>query len=327
MPILSSIAGAAAKAYGMMANAKRIITDTFNRSDGSLGTSSSGYLWSVLRGTWSISSNQATSSDSGSTYPLATLDVGAQNVIVSADITNGGPGVAFWVTDANSWWASSVNYASTSCNCQTCGGDCASYNSCQSCTYCACALYYSCQNAACGTSTVYTCPSGCYYSSFFGQCFSNFTDDGCGPGTPTTVTNTCRTSACGCETCGTCANVSCGCASYNPTYSCNCNTCTTSSLVIYSSVSGSVSSQASLQIASQNNSSSFTTASSIKVSTSSNTITATAYSNTNLTTQLGSTLTLTPSSPTKGTKTGIIKTVSSANAGAIVDNFSTENVI
>lgn len=109
MPILSSIAGAAARAYS---NAKRIITDTFNRADGSLGTTSSGHLWSVLRGTWSTSSNKATSSTSGSSYPLASVDIGSQNVVVSADITDGGPGLAFWVTDANSWWASSVNYRS-----------------------------------------------------------------------------------------------------------------------------------------------------------------------------------------------------------------------
>jgi hypothetical protein len=133
MPILSSIAGAAAKAYGMMANAKRIITDTFNRSDGSLGTSSSGHLWSVLRGTWAISSSKATSSTAGSSYPLASVDVEAKNVIVSADITDGGPGVAFWVTDANSWWASSVNYRTSSgCtgsggNASSGGGDCGSY--------------------------------------------------------------------------------------------------------------------------------------------------------------------------------------------------------
>jgi hypothetical protein len=98
---------------GIITSVLSKITDTFNRTDGSLGTSSSGNLWSILSGTWAISSNQATSSTAGSSYPLATVNIAAQDVIVSADITDGGPGVAFWVTDANSWWASSVNYRST----------------------------------------------------------------------------------------------------------------------------------------------------------------------------------------------------------------------
>jgi hypothetical protein len=67
-----------------------------------------------------------------------------------------------------------------------------------------------------------------------------------------------------------------------------------------------------------------TTVGSILISTSSNTITAQAYSSAGLNSQVGSTLTYTPSSPTKGTKVGIIKTPSSANAGSTLDNFSAE---
>lgn len=308
MPILSSLSGIAAKAYGMMANAKRIITDTFNRADGSLGTSSSGSIWSVLRNTWSISSNKASSSTAGSSYPLAVFDIASQNQTVSADITNGGPGVSFWVTDANSWWASSANYSSSSysCNCQTC-------SSCNSCTYNI--TVTGCP--PCGTSTV---NNGC-------GCYSTYFDNGVGcvdPDSNLTYAY-CTTTVCNSPCTQSVTGVSCAnCGSTD--YSCNCSTCYNDSidLTIYSSVSGTVSTPSTLTVWTGSSGSFTTTVGSILVSTSSNTITAKAYSAAGLTTQLGSTLTYTPSSPTKGMKVGIIKTPSNTNAGSTLDNFAAE---
>jgi hypothetical protein len=391
------------RAFGMMANAKRIISDTFTRADGSLGTSSSGHLWSVLRGTWSISSNKATSSDAGSSYALATVDIGAQNVNVSADITDGGPGLAFWVTDANSWWASSVNYKSV----QT--GQAYYTNSSRSVqtgqayytgsleggqqltqgyyagTTCTTQAYYS-------GSTVITCPPGKSYISHLGTCcnvavlggttvYSNCT----APSTPCNGPGGNATSGGG--NCGTLTAASTGCfcpggnsssgggncGTYTaPTYAAvtctgaggnsssgggNCGTlvqatyttvcdqpggnatsgggdCGTlvaatfnyiTELKLYNNTSGTISTVSTQQI--NSNSSAYSKVNSIKASTSGNSITVSGYSNAGLSSQLGSSLSNTPTSPTKSTKVGIVKTPSDANAGSVIDNFAAENVL
>ena len=387
MPILSSIAGAAAKAYGMMANAKRIITDTFSRSDGSLGTSSSGHLWSVLRGTWAISSSKATSSTAASSYPLASVDVGAKNVIVSADITDGGPGVAFWVTDANSWWASSVNYRTTSgCtgaggNASSGGGDCGSYTSpTYAPTTCNTSLpgtptiggytgncgsqTPATYTTVCGTKVgsgdcncyegywpftyVPTCPPGKTYVPDRGDCCElvlvggtiipvncgGFTNPCEGPGGP------------GVGTCGP-TFIPGGCngsnvqqlatqAYYAGTlqgggqltqgyYSGSTQTTYYTDLKIYSSVSGTITTAATSTL--NSNGSGYSEANSIKVTTNGESISAQAFSSAGLSSQLGSTLTHTASGANRGTKTGIIKTPSDANAGSLLDNFATENVL
>jgi len=307
MPILSSIAGAAAKAYGLMSNALRLITDNFNRTNGSLGTTNTGQSWSATRGTWSISSSQATSSDSASTYPMATVDINSQNVTVSADIVDGGPGVAFWITDANSWWASSVNYRSV----YTSSG----YYSGQTATF---PGYY--QNSY--EISSYTCPSGCFYSPAMGQCLYNVTEDGCGAGTPVqTCTGSGPSLNCNyvppqtiCTSVSTIANCNFVDTSYYTYYT---------ELKLYKNVSGTISTVATHQL--NSNTSSYSEVNSIKAITSGDSITVSGYSGAGLSSQLGSSLTNTPSSPTKGTKVGIIKTPSDANSGSILDNFSAQN--
>lgn len=304
MPILSSIAGAAAKAYGMMANAKRIIIDTFNRADGSLGTSSSGHLWSVLTGTWAISSNKATSSTAGSSYPLASVDLGAQNGIISADITDGGPGLAFWITDANSWWASSVNYR----NVYTSSG----YYS--GTTYSIPGYY-----ANSLVTTGYTCPSGCFYSPAMGECLSNIDESSCGLGTPV---QSCTGAGANCNY----VPPSSGCGPISG--SANCGFVDTSyytyytELKLYRNLSGTISNVTTQQI--NSNTSGYSKVNSIKAITAGESITVQGYSNTGLSSQLGSNLTYNASGATRGTKAGIIKTPSDASAGSLIDNFSVE---
>lgn len=339
MPILSSIAGAAAKAYGMMANAKRIITDTFNRANGSLGTSSSGHPWSVLRGTWSISSNQATSSDSGSTYPLATVDIGAQNVIVSADITDGGPGVAFWVTDANSWWASAVNYrtTTTSYTYEGCCGGSVSVSPGSSCT---CGSYSCTYTRSCYQSVVigytYTCPGGCFYSPALGTCLNSETEADCGAPTvtPQYGLSLCSSTTLPCGTttsCGSCTAAivdSAQSASCSSSYSYSCSGSYTNyftDIKLYRNNSGTISEISSQEL--NTNTSNFSEVNSIKVTTSGEGITAVGYSNAGLSSQLGSNLTYTATGATRGTKAGIVKTPSTSNTGSIVDNFSVENTV
>jgi hypothetical protein len=89
-----------------------VITDNFNRTGVSLGTSSSGSAWTSLRGTWATNGTQAVSSDAGSTYALSSVAFGNANTTVSADVS-GGTGVAFWVTDSGSWWAATTYYNQT----------------------------------------------------------------------------------------------------------------------------------------------------------------------------------------------------------------------
>lgn len=315
MPILSSIAGAAVKAYGMMANVKKIITDTFNRTNGSLGTSSSGYLWSVLRGTWSISSNQATSSDSGSTYPLATVDIGAQNVIVSADITDGGLGVAFWVTDANSWWASSANYRTSSYSYSCCGGSTGPTNvGCGSTT----------TSGSCGSSYTQPSPTGCAGQTVSVPngcgCYSGYFDNGIGCVDPETS-----------QSYPYCTITQTYYQPYTPgsTVYYQLTTCSGTNyhteLKLYKNVSGTISTVATQEI--NSNTSGYSEINSIKAITSGDSITVSGYTNSGLSSQLGSSLTNTPASPSKGTKAGIIKTASDANAGSVLDNFSVENLL
>jgi len=122
------------------------ITDTFNRSvSPGLGTTSSGYLYSSVveqeRSTWSTNGSVASSSgtvlryvspvDPGSfsnSYPLQAIELtGKTNLTASVEIPSGGggPGIAFWVSGAGSFWAIAPAYSqinstssvtSTNCN-------------------------------------------------------------------------------------------------------------------------------------------------------------------------------------------------------------------
>jgi hypothetical protein len=96
-----------------------IIRDTFDRSNASsLGTTSNQVAtWTATTGSWAIASNRATTSTAASSYPLATVEAASElsHVDVRVDIPSGaGPGVAFWVTNTNNWWAAVTSATSTS---------------------------------------------------------------------------------------------------------------------------------------------------------------------------------------------------------------------
>lgn len=108
------------------------------------------------------------------------------------------------------------------------------------------------------------------------------------------------------------------------TYSCytgtRSETTYTSDLVLVSSVSGTVVVASTLNLAV--NTSGFSAVGSVYVTTVGNAITASAYSGSNLTgSQVGSTLSYTATSPTKGTSVGIIKGPSTGSQGSTTDNF------
>ena len=92
-----------------------------------------------------------------------------------------------------------------------------------------------------------------------------------------------------------------------------------SDLVIVSSVSGTVTTQTTVNLS--NNNSAFTQVGSIFVSTTGNSITARAYSGSGQSGAVGAPATLTPSNPTKGTSVGILKAPSTGNQGSTADTF------
>jgi len=88
------------------------VQDAFNRASTvtGLGTADSGQVWTALRGNWRISgSNSAISDDAGSSYAIASANLGNTDISAQADVS-GGTGVAFWVTDSGSWWATYPQY-------------------------------------------------------------------------------------------------------------------------------------------------------------------------------------------------------------------------
>jgi hypothetical protein len=90
------------------------IQDTFTRAStaSGLGTSTTGQVWTALRGNWRVGgSNNALSDDAASNYPIASINFGNSDVKTQTD-TTGGVGVAFWITDSGSWWASYPRYTS-----------------------------------------------------------------------------------------------------------------------------------------------------------------------------------------------------------------------
>lgn len=82
--------------------ATRAFTDEFS------GTGSLAQRWTSTRGSWSVLSNKAYTATAASSYPLATFNANTIGVNVRVDFGTAdthGWGVAFWVKDADNWWA------------------------------------------------------------------------------------------------------------------------------------------------------------------------------------------------------------------------------
>lgn len=133
-----------------------VITDTFTRSSTvtGLGTSETGQPWVSLRGNWRVGgSNSALSDDAGSAYALSSVNFGSPDSTVQAAVSPG-TGTAFWVTDANNWWAAVSYTTSTSVfvpyqyACQECV-----QTTCTGCSSYTC----SCNN---GSAPTYNCACG-----------------------------------------------------------------------------------------------------------------------------------------------------------------------
>ena len=274
------------------------VVDVFSRtSSGSLGTSSDGKTtWTNVRGTWEADGSSATSSNTPSNRSVATVTVGGTTVTnLQVDTgTSGGVGLAFWVTDANSYYALYPSYSSSSTSSSSCSTPAVNSGQNNYSGFCANGSSFSrplweCfgpnfgQYASCeGTNCCYGFGSGWTPGSLMGNNW--YTN-----GTKTTVTVT---------------------TTYNSTV----NLEKVESGTLTSLVSNNYSS----------NTSGYSKAQSIAISTSGNTISYSMYSSTN---KGGSTLvsaSTTPASPVKAANFGVFKGVSSADQGSTLDNFSVE---
>ena len=71
--------------------------------------------WKAIKGTWNSTGTNATSADVADTYPVSTIVMSSNNYVASASVT-GGTGLSFWVTDANSWYATTSYITSSTSN-------------------------------------------------------------------------------------------------------------------------------------------------------------------------------------------------------------------
>lgn len=263
-PIISMIAGAASSAWKTVAGALTAFSDNFNRTtSGSLGTSSSGNLWTALKGVWFADGAAAKTTDAASTYPIANIEMSSASITSSistgsivtlsstgtvgsitsgptagffeatitgmstttgfavgqwiaatngtgslyggtpdyveitqivnstslkyrtkggttptaGSVTNiqtrnsdGGSGIALWITDSGNWWGVSYGRAiDNSCNCSTCQN---SY----------CNTYTNYSSSYCGGYTNYAssyCGGYTNYASYSCNAYQNYTSYGC----------------------------------------------------------------------------------------------------------------------------------------------------
>lgn len=144
------IPGIVASAAGGLAG----FTDPFT------GTGALNARWINTSGSWTRDTDDAYTATAASSYPLASFNANTKNVSVRSEFgvaNTFGWGVAFWVTDANNWWAAVVDRTENSCvtgsttDCCACGylGVGSGFPSCN-CTYPPCDQYNVPQ---CGTTS------------------------------------------------------------------------------------------------------------------------------------------------------------------------------
>jgi len=330
-----------------------IIRDTFDRTNAaSLGaTSNQIATWTATTGSWSIASNLASTATAASSYPLATVEAvsGLSNVDVRVDIPTGaGPGVAFWVTNTNNWWAAVTSATSTSTYSCPSGGTVSGTNcntttttfsppvttndgvyTAEYYTYEPSLLYTyngyeptgspcgtgcnnaggSCINNQCQTPAVlYACSGGATYGIYSGQPNCRVTN---GSTCTTGGSDPCRTTTAypTCPNGGTRSGDYCTAAS---TYAATETVTVSNNTRIIKNTSGTVATMATYSHSAA--------VRSIKVTTSNNDITVSAYSAGSQESLLNSN-TYTATSPTTTALAGIIVAPSSSGQSAALNNF------
>ena len=159
------------------------VFDSFSRSNttSGLGTSDSGQSWLSLIGNWIVNSTRAVSNDSVtslSTVALAAIETNATDLTTTLDVQDG-TGIAFWVSDAGSWWAAYTSQSTGT------GGN-TPYQVCDS------GLASSAANPpagnCCSTVSIVSTPGGTYCNA--GQVNSSSIPSGCCSGYTSSSTTT-----------------------------------------------------------------------------------------------------------------------------------------
>ena len=273
-------------------------SDDFNRTTASELTGT-GKPWLSINGTWIANGTVATSSTAASSYPYA-VRPNSLNSTQSATVSNG-TGLIFWSNSGSNWYSTVSHNVSTSSSYSCNPYSCNAYScNCVNCNP------YDCNPYPCNCTTSYSCGSEFGVIELNGSCFNVMNPDL--PEYPATAVQNCSStcySTCYQSCCGTC---------YQTCYQTCSSTSNSYYLRLLKSVSGPVSTAtADVSLASA--------AVALLTIVSGDTITSKAYSDAGMENQLGTTLTHTASSPSKGYYVGVIKTPSD-NQGSTVDNYN-----
>lgn len=268
------------------ASVRKRFLDLFNRTSTGIGTATDGSQWSTVRGSFNVTSNAATSTDTN--YPIAIQEMPYQDADMLIATGGNGTGGSFWVTDSNNWWAAGLEQTTVSCNCSYyyyCSSTgCTGYG----CTATGCTSY-SCSSYIC---VAYGCLGyGCSQYSR-GNCIAYGCSLFAGYGCTAYACNGYSCSGYGCTGYG-CTTY--GCTSYAQGQTCQ--TCYPRSIRILQSVAGTVSSIGQWTLSAA--------ASALRIKTKDNQIKLSAYSDSTGTSIIDSEITYDASSPTKTKKYGL----------------------
>jgi hypothetical protein len=280
------------------------LSDNFNRSNGAIGTASdSTGVWSVQRGNFSVDSSMAYSSDTNNS--LATVALDSNNITngqINTYADQGGTGLAFWTTDANSYWAIYPYYTSTTTSSST-----------QQCSGGGLGCCYTIDALPSGT-----CSRTCSGIDVFGYCAGASGQYFAGGRTGCSLSTSQRNSL----------DANCGYDWYIEY--CTGGSCTVNATNV-TVTNYTTNYTSAIRIANQSGvqhentytgSGGLNPARSLAISTSGNTISYTGYSGADKGGSAIVSSSYTPSSPTKGNRVGVFKAVSAHAQGSYLDNIS-----
>lgn len=323
--MIASRAAAAVKTFGLtVLAALASVIDTFNRADNASNLGSiNGQKWKIWAGVWAILTNKASSSSAASTNAMATLTFTKTDVTISISGADPGLGAAFWVTDANNWYASVYTQTQvcqtcvicnawniSNCNANCCNGPFNTWS-----PYCIAWNASSCISWTLGNCNVFNSANTGNKAPPYGFCYAPSRN-------PSTCTGGYNPSNCSTPITGNCASGTFCCGTYNGSfcnsqfnYSCNCTT--EHRVNIIKSISGVVSTVSANLFSAA--------VASFKTALSGSTATITAYSATNYTTQIGNAVATSISpAPIKKSVHGIIKSSSPYAQGSAIDEFGVQ---
>lgn len=307
MPFIGTRGSGSSKALGRLAPVSIVsLSDNFDRTtSNTLGVPSGrGISWKNQRGVWQANGSIALSNNDKSTNSIATVRTASSTISnLQVDTQNtGGVGLAFWVVNADNWWAATTGYSTTtgqtSSTTTTCNGG-ASGPQRNSYPGGCCAGHY--------TTTLYcsskSCENGvnstiCATGGYPGNSFS------CSPHGGVSSQGAFATTGYGCST----TNVSSTTYTNYTNYLANFKLINNGNVVVNTQYN--------------TNTSGFQTIGSMSISTSGNVISYYVYSSANKGGSLLYSGSYTASNPIKGRNVGIFKGDGGSSQGSNLNNFS-----